>query len=241
MQEYHLRHRTLPDCSVRELLQSSPETEFAADWFEEFEKYLQPIGPLHRGEHLYRASEPAEDIFLVYSGCYKLYAYDPAGREYIHGFRLRGSLLGLHSVGRRVHQFNAVVLTESVVYKMNIRGIAEIGRDIPAFCDLFLKLVTQELVSNVFLSGNFTAEERVACFLISFSKKLRLSFDDPEPRLPMSRGDIATYLRLTLPTVSRILSKFKQNGIISSDYHHIQIMDHDRMMEFCKNVPLVEA
>ena len=240
MQPYHLRRKALTECDVHELLQSSVPSDFGLSCLTELESHVQPIGPQRRGEHLYRASQGAGEIFIVHSGCYKLYAYDRAGREYIHGFRLRGSLMGLHGLYGSTHQFNAIALTDSSVCRLSRHRITELGKQMPDFFNMFLSMVGQELVSNIFLSGNFTAEERVACFLVSFSKKLCSSFDCAETRLPMSRSDIAIYLRLTLPTVSRILSRLKQNGIINSDYHHIQIVDHARMMDICKNVPLSE-
>jgi len=240
MQPYHLGRKAMSDCDVQGLLQSSVPVEFGLTCLSELESRIQPIGPQRRGEHLYRVSQSAEEIFIVHSGCYKLYAYDRAGREYIHGFRLRGSLMGLHGLYGGAHQFNAVALTDSSVCRLSRTKIVELGKQMPDFFNMFLSMVGQEMVSNIFLSGNFTAEERVACFLVSFSKKLCSSFNCTEPRLPMSRSDIAIYLRLTLPTVSRILSRLKQNGIINSDYHHIQIVDHSRILEICKNVPLSE-
>jgi CRP/FNR family nitrogen fixation transcriptional regulator len=59
--------------------------------------------------------------------------------------------------------------------------------------------------------GRQSAVERVAAFLIDMSERqggLRMI------ELPMSRTDIADYLGLTIETISRVLSKLRQKGII---------------------------
>jgi CRP/FNR family transcriptional regulator len=203
-------------------------------------RHSHTVGPLSRGAHLFRAAEPAEELFIVESGCFKLYAYDKAGREYIHGFRLRGSILGLHGLYGHNHQFNALALAPSTVFRLPLAEIAELGARVPAFTHSLLRLIGREITDNVFLSGNFTAEERLAAFLVSFSRKLDRYAPRVQVTLPMSRGDIAVYLRLTLPTVSRILSRFRREGIIRSDYHHIEILDPVHLAKLCSNVPMPE-
>jgi CRP/FNR family nitrogen fixation transcriptional regulator len=59
--------------------------------------------------------------------------------------------------------------------------------------------------------GRQNAVERVAAFLLEMSERqagLR------RIELPMSRTDIADYLGLTIETVSRVLSRLKQKGVI---------------------------
>lgn len=57
------------------------------------------------------------------------------------------------------------------------------------------------------------ARARIAGFLLDLSKNGRPG----EIELPMSRGDIADYLGLTIETVSRQFTEFKSAGIIAAD------------------------
>ena len=65
------------------------------------------------------------------------------------------------------------------------------------------------------LLGRKTAIERLASFLLALpdADPLRPSYDD-HVRLPMTRGEIADYLGLTLETVSRSLTRLKRLGLV---------------------------
>ena len=43
-------------------------------------------------------------------------------------------------------------------------------------------------------------------------------------RLSMSRGDIANYLRLAAETVSRVLSRFRSQGLIQIEGRELQLL-----------------
>lgn len=203
----------------------------------ELERYIHPVGPLHRGEHLYRAGDPITGLYIVQSGCFKLYGVDPAGREYILGFRLPGAVLGQHSFITGAHQFNALALANSMICRINATQLNELVARIPNLLSTLLHMVGQKLASDMFLSGNFSAEERITAFLAHFHDMLEAGDKKGEVNLPMSRGDIAIYLHLALATVSRTISRLQQDGIIEADYHHIRILDIKRLTALCENVP----
>lgn len=63
--------------------------------------------------------------------------------------------------------------------------------------------------------GRFTAEERVAAFLISLvEQQERRGRQGPVFDLPVTRADIGEFLGLTLETVSRSVSAFRKWGWI---------------------------
>jgi CRP/FNR family transcriptional regulator len=73
-----------------------------------------------------------------------------------------------------------------------------------------------------------SAAEKVATFLLLLAKRQGRVTGDTHVRLPMSRLDIADYLGMRFETVSRNLSKLKNNGVIglpNRDTAHIYQMD----------------
>jgi CRP/FNR family transcriptional regulator len=74
---------------------------------------------------------------------------------------------------------------------------------------------------QVVLLARKTAEERVASFLLSLSRRAGQA-----PRagqvigLPMTRLDMADYLGLTIETVSRIMTRLTSRGIIEAVGRH---------------------
>jgi CRP/FNR family transcriptional regulator, anaerobic regulatory protein len=203
----------------------------------ELERRIHHIGPLNRGDYLFRTGDPVAGLLIVQTGCLKLYGVDPAGREYIPGFRVAGDAIGLHGFCSGTQEFNAVALSTSVICLIAHKQLKEIMAKIPNLLPSLLQKVGQLLIENIFLAGNFSAEERVSAFLMHFQDKLRDSEDRVQMFLPMSRGNIATYLHLALATVSRILSRLEREGILDSDYHHIRILDRNRLAQLCTNVP----
>jgi CRP-like cAMP-binding protein len=70
------------------------------------------------------------------------------------------------------------------------------------------------------LLGHMTARERIASFLLNLADRA----DDARIELPMTRTDIGDYLGLTMETVSRTFSQFKNEGLIKQrGVHEVMI------------------
>jgi CRP-like cAMP-binding protein len=66
------------------------------------------------------------------------------------------------------------------------------------------------------LLGRKSAAEKVATFLVTFAHRLGHGSSGPIAlRLPMTRHDMADYLGLTIETVSRTLTRLRQEGVIT--------------------------
>ena len=75
------------------------------------------------------------------------------------------------------------------------------------------------------LLGTMDAEERLAAFLLNLSRRYLARGRDPTDFcLGMTREDIGLYLGLRTETVSRIFSRFKEQGLISIERRHIRIL-----------------
>lgn len=199
------------------------------------------IQTLKRGEYLFRVGTPSCGFFIIESGCFKVYCVDPAGREYINAFRFQGSMVGLHSFAPSTYILNAVALMPSTACKVNFKSFTAAIAHKPELHTAFLSTLSRELASHYYLSSNLTAVERVASFLLAHISILQSADGNPNLYFPMSRSDIATHLRLALATVSRILSKFRENRLIEADYHHIHILDEAAIRQLCENVPFMSG
>ena len=76
------------------------------------------------------------------------------------------------------------------------------------------------------------AEERLAAFLLNLSQRLAArGYLNNEFDLPMSRIEIASYLGIQIETVSRMLSRFAESGLIQIKQRHIKLIDMDGLYE----------
>ena len=65
------------------------------------------------------------------------------------------------------------------------------------------------------LAGDYSADQRMAAFLIALSRRYAArGFSAVKFQLTMARTDIANYLRLAPETVSRVLRRFQDDGLI---------------------------
>jgi len=76
------------------------------------------------------------------------------------------------------------------------------------------------------LLGTMKAEERLAAFLLNLSQRfVARGFSPSEFHLRMTREEIGSYLGLSLETVSRLFSRFDDDGLIAVQQKHIRILD----------------
>jgi len=76
------------------------------------------------------------------------------------------------------------------------------------------------------LLGTMRAEERLAAFLLNLSQRFTVrGYSSQEFHLRMTRDEIGSYLGLSLETVSRLFSRFHDEGVINVQQKHIRILD----------------
>jgi len=78
------------------------------------------------------------------------------------------------------------------------------------------------------LLGSMHAEERLAAFLLNLSQRFEArGYSRTEFVLRMTRAEIGSFLGLKLETVSRVLSRFAQDGLIDVNQKHVRIVNPD--------------
>lgn len=193
---------------------------------EQLEAFVQPEGPIGEGEHVYRVGEKFHSIYAVRSGCLKSYKLDPEGGEEVLGFHLPGELAGLDAIYPGIHRCNAVALATTTFCRLPFTNLAELAAQVPGLQQQILRLMSKDIGTYQSFSGDYSAEERVAIFLISLSERMkRRGYSPVHFILLMPRRDIANYLHMATETVSRVLSRFQEEGIVRVDRREIRIQD----------------
>ncbi|MGH8279180.1 MAG: helix-turn-helix domain-containing protein [Gammaproteobacteria bacterium] len=119
-------------------------------------------------------------------------------------------------------------------------SLAELAAEIPSLQRQLLRLMSKDIVGSQALTGDFTAQERMAAFVLSLSRRLQQRGYSPhEFLLAMTRRDIANFLRLATETVSRTLAEFQEQGLIAVERRDLRILDLRRLTALARNVPLI--
>ena len=186
--------------------------------------------PLHRGETLFRPGQPLCSLFVSREGAFKTVAMDRDGSLQVLGFHLPGELLGLDALGSGVHACEAVALTQANVCEVPLSQLEQVASQVPGLQHQLLRIMGQGMnrdQSHIEMLGKRNAQERLAIFLHQLAGRYRaLGRSGDSFTLPMSRQDIASYLGLVIETVSRILSRMQEDGVISVKARQVTILDH---------------
>ncbi len=169
------------------------------------------------GSTFIQESEPAHSFFNITRGTAKLFKLLPDGRRQITGFASVGHFLGL--AVSDTYAFSAEAIEPVRFCRFPRARLRVLLDDFPAMEKRLLEVAANELVAaqeQMLLLGRKTARERLASFLVAQSRQGVSCHHHPRMRfpLPMTRGDIADYLGLTIETISRTLTRFRGEGLI---------------------------
>ena len=208
---------------------------------EKLDEIVKRNRPLHRGDHLFREGDSFHCLYIVKTGSVKTYAPSEDGGEQVLGFHLPGELIGLDAIEKEQHHCSAKVLETSAVCEIPFSMFTELSSSIPSLQHQMYRLLSREIGNDeemLTLLGKKNAEERLAAFLISLSGRFkRRGFSASDFYLSMSRHEIGNYLGLAVETISRLFTRFQDEGLMNVERKHIQLLDIDRLRSITQGDP----
>lgn len=191
---------------------------------------VEHVGPFHAGEHIFREGDPFEAIAAVRAGTVKTYVIDRDGREHVLGFHLPGEVIGLNAIDGDHYPCNAVALDTVMLCRFSFPKIAVLAARVPGLQRQLFRLLSRDIGRAALLAGDWSADQRMAAFLVSLSRRLAArGFSPNRFQLTMARTDIANYLRLAPETVSRVLKRFQQDGLLSVDRRELELTSRESL------------
>ncbi len=184
---------------------------------------------LNKGEYLYHQGDPFISLYSIRFGSLKTELLLQDGRSQIIGFHLPGEILGLDGIGNNVYQSEAIALEDCEVCIVQFSEFETLCQKIPSLQRHLYQLLSREITQDhrhLLTLGSLNAEEKLAYLFIYLSERLaKRGLSSTEFNLAMGREEIGDYLGLKIETVSRILSKFSQAGIIEVKSKHLKILN----------------
>lgn len=190
-------------------------------------------GPvLQGGTVLFREGERFASLYAVRSGFVKTSTLGPDGSEQVLGFHLPGDILGFDAIHSGRYHVTATVLGSASVCAVPFEGLSDLASRDPALQRRLYSLLSRDINSYFGRLGDATADQRVAAFLLELSRRFsERGFSSRSFVLAMSRRDIGNYLRLATETVSRVLTRFQNDGLIRVTRREVELLDLDRLHE----------
>jgi CRP/FNR family transcriptional regulator len=172
---------------------------------------------LQRGEMLFAAGDEDAVCATLLTGALKVSAVDAEGNEQILALVHPAGFIGELFAPFAHH--DVVALTESRLCTFSRRDIERAIEDYPALARALLRRSQADLLASrslLALTGHARAEARLAALLHDFAAAASGSSCHLAERfdLPLTRGEIANMLGLTIETVSRKLGELEHAGAI---------------------------
>ncbi len=188
--------------------------------------------PVKRGEYLYRSGDAFVSIYAVKSGSFKTSYFTEGGSEQVTGLHLPGELFGMEAISSGAHCCSAVALERSSVCEIPFDQLENLGAQIPSLMRQTVRIMSKEILrdKHIMQITKNSAPARLAAFLLSLSDRFHeRGFAAREYRLSMSRIDIGNYLGLADETVSRLFTRFQEDGLLAVDRRHVRLVDVPRL------------
>ena len=194
-----------------------------------------------RGGALYRNGEEFAALYAIRTGFFKTMVAAHDGHDQVTGFQMSAEILGLDGIHTNHHTCDAIALEDSDVCVVPFGKLEELAHELPHFQRQLHRMMSREIIreNNVMmLLGSMRADARLAAFLIDLAQRLKnRGYSSSELVLRMTREEIGSYLGLKLETVSRMFSRFVDEGLIDVKQRHIRIHQLDGLAQLIKQHP----
>lgn len=198
---------------------------------------VEHVGPWRPGESIFRTGDRFGAICAVRSGTVKTRLVDLEGRELVLGFHLPGELIGLNAIHADTYPCDAVALDTVEVCRFSFPALATLATRIPQIQQELFRRLSRDIGEASLRNQEATADERLAAFMLNLSRRYEArGFPADSLHLAMSRSDIANYLGLAAETVSRVLRRFQDTGLLEVDGRDVRLVKVDALKDVAKNL-----
>jgi CRP/FNR family transcriptional regulator len=182
---------------------------------------VEHVGPYRPGDHVFRTGERFAAIFAVRGGTVKTCLVDDEGQEQVLGFHLPGEMIGLNAIHPAKYPCDAVALDTVYVCRFSFPALATLAMRMPGVQQQLFRLLSEDIGKAALLAGDHYAAR---------------GFSPSAFHLSMARADIANYLRLAAETVSRVLRRFQDQGLIEVDGREVRLANEAELRHLARNI-----
>lgn len=203
---------------------------------EDFRKYLS--SKMHvkfkKGELLFGEGDDPKGVYFVDRGTVKLSKLGVYGKEQILRFIKEGDMVGYRSLlcGENL-KANAEAMTEVEATFLPSETFLHLLESDSALSFAMLQKIAFELgesSNTVTFLAQKTVRERLAEILLLLEQKLGT---DPEGfiKISLTREEIANLIGTATESTIRLISEFKQDGLIEVEGRNIKILNHEKLIK----------
>jgi CRP/FNR family transcriptional regulator len=212
--------RERPECSSCKVFKRSYFSTLENDDLENL-KYEKSASFYKTGQIVYQEDSRAMGVYCLNSGKIKLYKADNEGREQIVRFVTSGELFGYSSItGSRYHLVTAEAVEDSTVCFINANLFSELTTRYPEILKTLLNVLgtmLNDAEDRMISLARKPVRERLAETLLNLCRQFHPEGCMNENVLNLPREDLANSVGSATETIIRLLSDFREEGLIAID------------------------
>jgi len=197
------------------------------------ESSIDKTTKVNKKDTVFKANDEIDGIYAVKSGALKTSISNRDGQEQILEFHLPGDMLGFDAFNQGTHTCNATALEDTLLCKIPMQTFDSLCEQLPGLRRELRHQVGKEIAHNqsLLLSlGQQQTDERLATFLLKMSDHYKSrGFSSNEFVIPMPRQDLSNYLGMAVETLSRIISRMTDAGLIKIDRRVVTITNLEKL------------
>ena len=192
-----------------------------------------------KGEIIFREGALPSGIYYITDGKVKKYKVDKEGKEIIIYVAHSAELVGYHAVlAEDRYPDSAAALEKSIIAFIPKEDFLETLKRSELLKMRLLKILSHEfavLANTLSVFAQKSVRERLALQLVVLREKYKINLQPGMPvEINMSRDDLASLVGTARENVVRVLTEFKQAGILETRGRKIIVHDANRLIEIAK-------
>lgn len=185
-----------------------------------------------KGERIYTEGARIKGCYFIYSGIIKIFLTGQEGKEQIIKFDKESDLFGFRSViSHEAACTSAEPLTDTVLCYIADTALLERLQNNPGFAYDIMLIACEELgISNRYIRdmAQKSVKERLAEVLLLIARDFGTD-PDGTLKLHLTREDLGNFIGTATETVIRLLSDYKNEGILDSKGRKIKLLNTKKL------------
>jgi CRP-like cAMP-binding protein len=189
-----------------------------------------------KGEIIFREAAYPSGIFYIIDGKVKKYKVDKEGKEHIIYVANAGEILGYHAIlAEDRYPDSASTLEKSRIAFIPKEDFLNTLQQSSVLSKRLLKTLSHEfavMANSLSVFAQKSVRERLALQLIVLREKYKVNFQPGMPvEINISRDDLANIVGTVRESAVRILTEFKEAGILETKGRKIIVLDVTRLIK----------
>jgi CRP-like cAMP-binding protein len=191
---------------------------------------------IKKGEIIIRSDVLISNIIYLKTGFVKEFMVSSNSKTRIIQILKPHTYLGIHSLfGDKINHYSYAALEDLKVCYIDINAFKQLVKENGNFAFQILSEVGKENLYNYyrFISNSHKKTDgRFADILLYLSEKI---YENIRFNLQLTRQELADLIGVSRENLTRVLSKFKEEGIIEVSRNHIELLNPEILNKISKN------